>query len=493
MADDVTFSYRLPLTSVRITGTRTELTDPLDDKPESDYKSVVTTEVGADLLTRCPVRLSPESLANQKSSWNLTSDGRLTGADLSNAVEPLAAWKAALETGVSVLSGGALLAAAAGPAGWVALAGVAGAAAIGTGLVVHAEALHNLTGTQTQGDTGDIKPPDDAKPADWNVHPSYVTEHPEAAKTLANYRATLSNAARRHAAAARACVLLDDPVIQGVWEERVKSLQRILASCSVGAISAEAAYTAWRASKVSTTSAEYDERLRIDDLPDRTTLQSWAKKPGNGSSWEQLANDLRVAVSVELDAIPTDNQRMRRLEFQPQSSDEVVYYRQPRSAVVEVWKLEPGAKGAYALTRVEVRRLFVSYPGNETKLSIASPNGTSSAIAATFDESGALTKVTSDITDRTLQRARDVSAILPALDGAAEAGSNLRKALSPPSLVDQAAEAKAALELGLVPTPDDPLKDLKNQLAEQQLRAQLKLTQQIATSTSVPVIVSVKG
>jgi hypothetical protein len=493
MADDVTFSYRLPLTYVRITGTRTELTDPFEDKPESDYKSVVTTEVGADLLTHCPVRLSPESLANQKSSWNLTSDGRLTGADVNNAAEPLAAWKAALEAGVSVLSGGALLASAAGPAGWVALAGAAGAAAIGTGLVVNHRAF--LFDPQAEGYKGVTKPPDvdDAEPADWNVHPSYAADHPEAAVTLANYRATLSKAASEHAAAARACVLDDDPVNQGVWEERVKSLQRILASCSVGALSAEAAYMAWQASKVSTTSIEYDERLRIDDLPDRNTLEKWAKKPGTGSKWEQLANDLRVAISVELDALPTDNQRRRRLEFEPLSSDEVVHYRQPRSAVVEVWKVEPGARGAYTLTRVEVRRLFVSYPGNETTLSIASPNGTSSAIAAIFDESGALTKVTSDITDRTLQRAREVSAILPDLDAAAESGSNLRKALSPPSLVDRAAEAKAALELGLVPTPDDPLKDLKNQLAEQQLRAQLKLAQQIASSTSVPVIVSVKG
>ena len=61
------------------------------------------------------------------------------------------------------------------------------------------------------------------------------------------------------------------------------------------------------------------------------------------------------------------------------------------------------------------------------------------------------------------------------------------------SLCRSAGEAKAAAELGLVPGAEDPLKDLKAQLGEAQLRAQLKLAEQIQASTSVPVFVSMSS
>lgn len=69
-------------------------------------------------------------------------------------------------------------------------------------------------------------------------------------------------------------------------------------------------------------------------------------------------------------------------------------------------------------------------------------------------------------------------------------GKDLRDALAPPSLVDRAAEAKAAAELGLVPTQDDPLKELKAQLEENELRARLRVAEQLQASRSVPVFVS---
>jgi hypothetical protein len=51
--------------------------------------------------------------------------------------------------------------------------------------------------------------------------------------------------------------------------------------------------------------------------------------------------------------------------------------------------------------------------------------------------------------------------------------------------------AALMMELGLTPAPGDPLQELRDQLAEQQLRAQLRVAQQIAPSTTTPVVVSV--
>ena len=108
----------------------------------------------------------------------------------------------------------------------------------------------------------------------------------------------------------------------------------------------------------------------------------------------------------------------------------------------------------------------------------------------TFDDSGALTKVETDIKDPTLQRAAYLSSLLNKVDGAVTVGKNLREAFAPPTLVDRAAEAKAAAELGLVPAAEDTLKELKGKLQEQQLRAQLKLAEQMQTATSIPIFVT---
>jgi hypothetical protein len=114
-----------------------------------------------------------------------------------------------------------------------------------------------------------------------------------------------------------------------------------------------------------------------------------------------------------------------------------------------------------------------------------------SAVTVIFDESGALSTVTTQTTDPTLQRAKDVATLLPALPSALDAGSDLRKALTPPSLVDQAAEAKAAKELGLIKSPADPLQPLRDRLEEARLLAQLKLAEQLSSATSPPVMITV--
>jgi hypothetical protein len=497
MTDTPSFSYRLPLTYVRVTGTKRTLTDSLTETSEVERTSTVTTEIGADLLTRCQVRLSPDSMATQKSTWKLLPDGRLTGADVATTTEPLAVWKASLAAGISVLTAAGPALISMGPPGWIALAGAVGVAAAGTGISLGQLNLfaHRL---EPDPDADSHALPQTADPAEWDVHPRYVEQHPMAAETLATYRAALAAATAAHARYIYAAIHAghDDEGARGHWEKQLESVERGLASASVGARRAEAAYAQWRSEQVAINSIDVDERFRVDDLPDRTELHNWAAGQDAGSKhWTQMAKDLRVAVSVSLEAIPGDNQRLHRVEYQPGEDYDKVRYRQPRPAVLEVWEVIPASPStsstAHTLHRVDVRRIFVAYPGNEAVLSLETGHDSNNAVAVGFDESGALTSITTEITDPSLQRAREISAILPTLTAAVEAGSGLRKALAPPSLVERAAEAKAAQELGMVELPVDPLRQLKDQLAEARLRAQLKLAEQLASSTSQPVMVTV--
>lgn len=495
MTSSVDFSYRLPLTFVRVTGTRTRTID-IENKTALVCKAAVTTELAADMLTKLDVSMSAEAMAKQKSIWKFTSDGRLTGADVTTTVEPLAGLSTALKAGATVLgvAGPALL--AAGPPGWIALA-----AAVGATSLVAGAAVNNGFGAlveigDTAVDAGEPKGLQDADLDEWKVHPRYREKDADEAKALANLRCALVTAERNYARAALAAAQATSASDQLSWDMRLNQLQRLLASVSAGAARAEARYANWVAAETKTTTESHDHRFRIDQMPTEETLTFWAEQPDRRSSrgpWVDSVETLQTAVSVDLEEINGDNGVERLTNFKG-SGDHQVYYRPPRPAVVKVWEATPTETDAgvrYALKLVELRRLQVSSPGNEAAILIEAGDRASSAVAVTFDETGALSGVTAEVTDPRLQRANDVSSVLDTVTGAVSTGKDLREALAPPSLVDQAAEAKAAAELGLVKSDPDPLKALKAQVAEQQLRAQLALAQQLQTANSVPVFVAV--
>lgn len=494
MANEASFIYKLPLTYVRVTGTRSEVFDALTDNTSISCKSVVTTETAADPFTECRITLTPDALATRKTSWNLTSDGRLLGGDVATTAEPMAAWTASLSAAAAVVGAGAPLLAA-GPPGWAALGIAAGVAGAATHLKVRGVlALKNDDDFSYVESSAPPAPPHDASPLELGIHPQYVSEHRVEAIALANYRATLSAATEKHALATRASVLANVPEEQQFWLGQGGYFQQVLMMTSVAAALAEEDYEKWKQSKLKISTVDLNYWLRIDDLPSRQELEEWAKSTSlSESSWTDLADRLRIAVSVSLDKSIGDNQKERRKVFKPLATDEELQYRPPRVARLDVWKLIPKSNGGYTLQHSEVRRISVAFPGNETVLSIAGDRETTNSLAATFDESGAMTKLTTENMDPVLQRAHDAAALIPALSAAAEAGNSIRKAFSPPSMVDRAAEAKAAQELGLTASPLDPQKELKTQLAEQQLRAQLNVAQQIASSSSFPVFVTVSN
>lgn len=311
MVDDVSFTYRLPLTYVRITGTRTEVTNSLTDSTTVDRTSVITTETGADPHSSYQVKISAQRLAAHKSTWNLLADGRLVGAESTTTVEPWALWKTAMSAGATALGAAAPALVPLGAPGWMALAGLSGGAALGAYVVAEGvrtvvadEAMGPRFGAEAGHQPASPEPVKEADPAQWNVHDKYVQEHQTAAHTLATYRAALAEATAAHATAVRLSFQTPEDE-QYYWQHRVQTLERMLASINVGAAAPEAAYAQWCREAITSDETVYDERIRIDDLPTPEVLREWADTPSRSyPAWSQLAKKLWVAVSVRLEDAP---------------------------------------------------------------------------------------------------------------------------------------------------------------------------------------------
>ena len=237
-----------------------------------------------------------------------------------------------------------------------------------------------------------------------------------------------------------------------------------------------------------------DERIRIDEIPNSRELEEWAadREPTHDLRWQKVVMDFGTAVSLNL----VDSYEMGTgvaeppAEFEPTPIHDGVYWRRPRSAELRVWKARRLQAGGYELSLTEVQRLLVAFPGNEKVLPLESYDDTTMAVSVTFNGKGALTKITTETTGADQQRNTDVASMLTGAKDAAEAGAAFTKALSPPSLVDQAAAAEAAEKLA--PSTEDPdVKLLKEQIAQAQLRARLRVAQQLAEADSPPVVVRI--
>lgn len=468
---DLQFIYRLPATSVRIVGSVSTAQDTVIGSTAIQREAVVTTEYGADLLTEITIVIDNDSKSRQKTSWNLLSDGRLAGADVATTVDRYANWAPLLKVASFALAA-AMPLLIPGPAGMLASVGALSAAA-------------GLRG---------LRPVDDASDARDEAERG---ETPEQKRLAAYERAQGADAAilRRLRAAEKGAqekfvAAVEDPGSEAI--DRLRNAERALNITRAALARAEEKYVAWIDSKISRDKEDLDERLRVDELPSVDALEEWARsaEPGSANEWQKVALKLRTAVSVEI-LDPMDRQASVAdppSVYRPVPLHDSVMWRRPRMGEIEVWKLSPHGQVGDVLQLVETQRLHLAFPGNEATLPLESRDDTSRSVAVTFEADGALTKIGTDDTGVAQQRSADLTALFTGARDAATAGKDLRDALAPPSLEAQAAAAEAAAKLA--PTPSDPQVDaLKKRLAEEQLRARLRIAQQIAVADSPPVIV----
>ena len=124
---------------------------------------------------------------------------------------------------------------------------------------------------------------------------------------------------------------------------------------------------------------------------------------------------------------------------------------------------------------VETQRLQVAYPGNEGEIQLAPENQTTGSIGLTFDENGALTKLTNEAVDPSIQRSKDIGTAITGIGDAGKTGLALREALHA-SVGEGRGDAAEALAKLAPKEPKDPaLARLEEQLAEAQLKAKVRV------------------
>lgn len=462
-ANEAAFTYRLALTYVRVVGSRST-GKPTVGGPSVECSAVVTTEVGADPLTAITTVLDPVKDGTAKATWTMLPDGRLAGTKVNTTVQRYAALGTALQVGTFVAAA-ALPFLVPGPAGVVASIGSLnlGRAASAAG---SRAALSTTSAPQVFNPEG--------------VAVAYRTEHADEFELLTDYRRALRQAQKEHGEAA-----LTGSV--GTLRIAARKLRLIRAELGV----AEASYAAWVASQVTT--EEYDERFRIDSLPTAAELDNWLGSLARGDKpWMATARALQTAVTIDLERAAKTAGRVADPPdfYQPAASHDEVCYRPPRMATLTVWTLSP-ENLSWTKKKAEVQRLLVAYPGNERWIPVEPRDKTSMLMGLGFDEKGALLKITNESVDADVQRSKDVGTLLESIGASGKAGLELREALLPPSLKEQADAADAAAKLA-PPVPKDPeIQTLEKQLAREQLRAQLRIAQQLSDADSPPIVVQV--
>lgn len=480
--DEASIDYRLPITYVRVAGGIDEVHDKIDGSTGRTHSFTITAETGADLasLQRIPLSLGGKSDV----TFELSADGRLTGTLLKRTGDDRSAiWRTAISAAGTVVGAAGPVLLTQGPPGWAALAGAAvvagGAAVVYTGIRELVNDVHR-DDIETTGQPLTERPID---PTDEGVPKLYVDQCPTEALVLARYRAARKQATKRHSVVVHA--LLDDLSTDRTVE--VRQLEALLRSIEVGLATAEREYAIWQQTQRTVTTIAFDERLRVDELPTAAQLAAWCASPtAHDGGWRDLALGAHTVVSIDLIDDPVKGEPREAKGAVDVFSTMDVMYRPPRPAIIRVWRLTK-KEAMFEAAKIETRRLDVSYPGNEKELSIRSKDR--ETLDLDFDVNGALTKVAISSTSSTIRRAEQVESALSAAGTAIAAGKTIREAVSPASLVDQLAERKAAKELGLLPTPEDPLQTLRDQHEEARLRAQLRVAEQISNSNIVPVVV----
>ena len=236
-----------------------------------------------------------------------------------------------------------------------------------------------------------------------------------------------------------------------------------------------------------------DKRFRIETLPTSDELEQWCERPsGADLVWTSLARAYRTAITIDaIDSASAAPWPHQPTPFTKEAVTNLVYVRPPRPVILRVWSLkEVGDR--YISDLVETQRLHVAYPGNEGQIQLAPENQTTGSIGLTFDENGALTKLTNEAVDPSIQRSKDIGTAITGISDAGKAGLALREALQPPSAKDQADAAEALAKLAPKEPKDPALARLEEQLAEAQLKAKLRVAQQLATASSPPIVVRVE-
>jgi hypothetical protein len=512
--ETVRLDYRLPVTVARFSGEVVRTLDKL--KPLGQRRTVTRTakvdvDVRADSRTYCSLIVKDPDLAKLTTTLQLLEDGRLTGAQSAYDSVRGERLKAILSAAVAVGAATVPLLAG-GPAGAFGLAAATAAATLTAGTTsmmllsesnANPEALTELVEKALE----EASRKEHAKesrptPEQLGIHKEFRNDYPVEYQLLYRYRLALLAASYKHAVVAEQAYMRPNDAAA-----ELRDLDRILRSIRNETARLDEVYELWSASKRTVESFHYDHQLSIDELPNEKQLlkefEERAREHSDAEPWWKVATTLGLMLSWDPEADPQPGEFLNRSD-PPRvtftSEDGTVLYRQPLPATLKTWQIkrdETSPSGWKPIVQ-RIDWVLVTHPVDTRAVRLPLRGSSDAKVEFTFATSGALTRVTSDMTGQQAERVETLAGLPAALQAASKAGSDFATAFSTPAAraaalkqqVD-AAEAKRTLK-GLLDPKPDRLADLRQQLNEAELQARLALAERIVQDPS-SVVVALSG
>jgi hypothetical protein len=480
--------YWLPLTKVNVTGTVVTAkgsTTAATADPQAT-PAVVSVVTRPDYEHPQRLEVAAKVWLERQAEIDLQSDGRLSSVKTSSTNNREDMIKSIL--GFTAM-GAEIGAAIGGPVG----AGIGGGAALlaastYTEVAEHEDAKEENIQEEEPG-TPEPKP-SKAKPeySKLDIDPNYAKKNKAEAKQLADLRLAEAHARLAFSAAAGSASNLD--VASAQLKATAHCLRLIRAELTVS----EAAYQQWLNKRVTTTSVAYDEEIAVSALPTTADgAKDWyMEAPSDPSiaSFHDACTKLRIVVTCDI-----SDPSVSEPDASTSASDrkpENVYYRALCPAILRVFAATTDASKV-ELEERSTQRILVALPGHERKVPMFYGSG-KQTFSAAFDDTGALTSISSDVTSQAASAAQSLGDLPTALKDAVDAGSELAKPFTAAgraqALQDQETERTAQ---AAVHPAADPLQNLKNQVAQAELQARLKVAGQLASGEASNAVIVLGG
>ncbi len=484
-----TIDYRLPVTIVRIQGTRTTTTSSLDtgDKPKKVERQATTAlDVVADPRLRFKLCSPVDSgWKDRQLSLALMTDGRLATASAEVTDRSGERIKAVATIGAAVAGG--LVAVGATPlVAGLGLAAAAGAAYTAMGIEELDLEGALLEEEETKAPPGKPKLP---SAADLGIRPAFKAAHRADFELLYAYRLALLQLAGEHA------VLVRSAASPATKAEDLKAYNVVLASTRAEAQRVEARYEAWLQSKQEVDVDTVDLQLYATEVPTEKRLKEELREreATHTETWWRAVSALRTMVTIDyLDGEPAPGAEPAVTPAAVAAGSAV--YRPPRPAMLKTWTiLEPeGNSSSFRAELVRQDRILITVPGSERTVAVVADKN-AGKVEVGFDPSGAITSLAVTTPGAKADRAVSLAALPAAVQGAVTAGGAAGEVFNPRAL--EAKRLKRELEIAEANAklkgpadPDPKLKELREKLAVVELEARLATAEMLSANPSAATI-----
>lgn len=498
---DVVVRYRLPVTTIKIAGTRTHVVNrksvPTIDTVSRNATAV--TQIDADprlwlsFTDPGPLARRMRSDVERDLAFTTKPDGRLQTINAKVTDTSAERLKASLQIGASVSGALGSLLIPAGPLG-VAVGVAAGVVTGAVAYSAHALGIIRLEPGALDAAFDDAAGEELSRPTldKLGIPPAYAAEQKAAAELLANLKWSeiqLLDAIGRATTTSALAAPRD-------LSAQLRHLQRSLVAVREALVESERACLAWVADQAEVTNTMFNEVLTIDELPTTPELHRIVSShfPANDRRrCVGLFEDLRFAVTCDLLDPDVDQNRTVRPDVKL-TSDTAIWFRRPRIATVTHWEITKSGTGLLAKPTL-VERKVVVLPGDEEQLEVVARTGSGTA-SATFDADGLLIGESVHVKDPSVDTIKALAEAPSLIKDGLASGAAVVDGLTT-SDAEKTARAKDALDLlkaekdltaARGPAAPDRLKQMRDDLEEAELRARLAKARLIISDPTTSVV-----